>query len=309
MSRNAPENSKPILLIKKWRAILSPFFAIIILSFFLYWTWTYQETILETFKKAGITQIVILTILIVTSGLLTALALKILIQDKGYVFRFADSYHSLNLSQLASMIPGGIWGYVGFAGFLWSKGISKVDSVIIILINTLLMLTACAIIGISGLVTLFGWEYSIICLLPFLFLLFGRNWMEKIRQKHYPESSKLPSTWALLQVLSLGILVWLIESSCFAWLFYVGTENYVPSFWTVVSAYATGYLGGYISILAPSGIGVSEGIVALMLGNYLDVEKTLSIAISFRIIRTLIAWSNILVSVILTTNKVNEIKP
>ena len=309
MSRVAPENSKPMLLIKKWRAILSPFFAVIILGFFLYWTWTYRETILETFKKAGVIQIVILTVLLIVSSLLTALALKILIQDKGYTFGFADSYHSLNLSQLASMIPGGIWGYVGFAGFLWSKGVSKVDSVIIILINTLLMLTACAVIGISGLVALFGWGYSIVCLLPFLFLLFGRNWMENIRQKYYPESSKLPSTWALLKVLSLGIFVWLIESSCFAWLFYIGTENYAASFWMVAGAYATGYLGGYISILAPSGIGVSEGLVALILDNYLEIEKTLSVAISFRIIRTLIAWSNILVSVMLTANKAGKTKP
>ena len=285
---------------------MSPVFGVVILGLFLYWIWTYSDIILDTFKKMGLAQLVILVALIVVSGILTVYALVILVQDKGYRFGFVDGYHSLNLSQLASMIPGGVWGYAGFAGFLWSKGISKVDSIIIILLNTLIMLSACAIVGISGLITILGWGYAAICLLPFLFLLFGRDWLDKMRQNYYPESSHLPSTVALLKVLFLGIIVWLTISSCFAWLLYTSDGANAIPFWTAIGAYATGYLGGYISILVPSGLGVSEGLVALMLGSYIGTEKILAIAISFRIIHTFIVWCNIFLSVILTSKETGK---
>ena len=227
----------------------------------------------------------------------------VLVRDKGYTFGFADGYHSLNLSQIAAMIPGGIWGYAGLAGLLWTKGIAKVDSIIIIFVYTLVMLSSCVIVGISGLITILGWKYAIICLLPFLVLILGRDWLDKIRQKYYPESSPLPSILALLKALLLGVLVWAITASCFAWLLYTGEGTELIPFWTVIGAYAAGYLGGYISILVPSGLGVSEGLVALMLGPYVGTDKILAVAISFRIIHTLIVWCNIVISVILTTKE------
>jgi hypothetical protein len=101
----------------------------------------------------------------------------------------------------------------------------------------------------------------------------------------------------------MGILVWLITASCFAWLLYTsgGTEiNRIP-FWTVIGAYTAGYLGGYIAILVPSGLGVSEGLVALMLGTYASAERILATAISFRIVHTSIVWFNMLLSVLLAS--------
>ncbi len=286
---------------------MSPVFGVIILGVFLYWSWIYRDIIIDTFRKVEIAQLMGFVVLMLFSSILTVFALVILIRDKGYSFGFADGYHSLNLSQLASMIPGGVWGYAGFAAYLWSKGISKVDSVVIIFLNTLIMLSACAVVGISGLMTILGWEYAVLCLFPFLFLIFGRNWLDKIRQRYYPESSRLPSTTALLKALFLGVVVWLIISSSFAWLLYTGNGRGVIPFWTVIGAYAAGYLGGYISILVPSGLGVSEGLVALMLGPYIGTERILATAISFRMIHTLIIWGNIVVSVALTSGTFKKI--
>ncbi len=305
-STPTPQTSKFIQSVKNWRTKLSPVFGVIILGIFSYWIWLYRDIILDTFQKIGLVQLLILIALILVSGLLTVLALVILVRDKGYAFGFADGYHSLNLSQLASMIPGGVWGYAGFAGFLWSKGVSKIDSVVIIFLNTVIMLSACAMVGISGLITILGWGYAIVCLLPFLFLIFGRNWLDRLKQKFYPESSRLPGTMALLKSLLLGIVVWVIISSCFAWLLFIGTGTEAIPFWTIVGAYATGYLGGYIAILVPSGLGVSEGLVALMLGPYIGTDKVLAVAISFRIIHTFVVWCNILLSVFLTTRKTRK---
>jgi uncharacterized membrane protein YbhN (UPF0104 family) len=56
-------------------------------------------------------------------------------------------------------------------------------------------------------------------------------------------------------------------------------------------------------LFAPSGIGVSEGVTAVLLGPQLGVDNVLAVAISFRVIHTFIIWSNILVTVVLTSKK------
>lgn len=306
MRKSKSSNSKFMQIIKNWRKKLSPVFGFAILSIFLYWIWTYKNIIIDIFKNIGFFQLSILILLLVLTGVFSVYAFVILVRDKGYSFGFADGYHSLNLSQIAAMIPGGIWGYAGFAGLLWAKGVAKVDSIIIIFVYTLIMLSSCVIVGISGLITILGWGYAIIFLLPFLALLIGRDWLDKLRQKYYPESSPLPSILALLKALLLGILVWVITSSCFAWLLYTSKGSAVIPIWTVVGAYATGYLGGYISIFVPSGLGVSEGLVALMLGHYIGTDRILAVAISFRIIHTFIVWCNILLSIILASKKLGK---
>ncbi len=82
----ASRNSKFIQSIKNWRAKLSPVLGVGILGLFLYWTWVYRDIIIDTFGKLGFAQLVVLIVLIVISGILTACALVILVQDKGYTF-------------------------------------------------------------------------------------------------------------------------------------------------------------------------------------------------------------------------------
>lgn len=221
-----------------------------------------------------------------------------LVQSKGYKFNFWDGYYTLNYSQLASMLPGGIWGFAGLAGILWSKGISKADSLLVIFLNTLIMLTACAVVGITGLASTFGWGFAAISLLPFLLLLICRNKLDHLRAKYLPDSSQLPATAALIKVLLIGIAAWVISSSCFAWLFYTSAGFGILPFWTVSGAYATAYLGGYLTLFAPSGLGVSEGLTTLILAPAVGTEKILSIAIAFRIVNTFIIWGNILIAVL-----------
>ncbi|MFZ5909481.1 MAG: hypothetical protein ACOYYU_05650 [Chloroflexota bacterium] len=242
-------------------------------------------------------------LLLFLSSILTVAAFIRLVRATGYSFRFIDGYHTLNYSQLASMIPGGIWGFAGLGAALWSKGISKADSALIIVLNTVIMLTACAMVGITGLAATFGWGFALVSLFPFLFLVFGRNRLDRLRKRYLPESSQLPATRAFFETLLIGIAVWVIASLCFAWLLFTGTEPGIVPLWTASGAYAAAYLGGYLALFAPSGLGVSEGLVTLLLGPAIGTEKVLSVAISFRIVHTLVTWGNILLTLILTYRK------
>lgn len=97
-----------------------------------------------------------------------------------------------------------------------------------------------------------------------------------------------------------GILVWIIASSCFTWLLFSSIETGQVPFWIASGAYASGYLGGYLTLVAPSGIGVSEGLTSLILSQHLPLDQVLAVAIAFRIIQTLVIWVNILVTALLT---------
>lgn len=282
--------------IKKLRNALSPIIGVGILIVFGYWLWHYREIIFVSLKQIGLFQLIITVLLMLLAMVLTVWVLVILVRDKGYNFTFADGYHALNLSQLASMIPGGVWGFAGFAGFLWSRGISKIDSAIIIFLNTLIMLSACAVVGISGVVSILGWQYAILSFIPFVLVVFARNRLEEFRKIYFPDSSTLPSVKTLLQAAWLSICVWAITSFCFAWMLYSANVDSLIPLQIAAGAYATGYLGGYLAIFVPSGLGVSEGLTTLILSPYMDIEIILAIAVSFRVIHTIVIWGNILVS-------------
>lgn len=288
--------------IKKWRNVLSPIIGVGVLILFGYWFWQYREIILNSLKQIGFTQLIITVLLMILAMILTVWVLVILVRDKGYHFNFTDGYHTLNLSQLASLIPGGVWGFAGFAGFLWSRGVSKIDSAIIIFLNTLIMLSACVVVGASGLISVLGWQYTVLCFTPFLLLILTRNRLEELRKMYFPESSTLPSIKTLLQAAGLGIFVWLITSFCFAWMLYSVALNSPIPVQVATGAYATGYLGGYLAIFVPSGLGVSEGLTTLILSPYIETELILAIAVSFRIIHTIVIWGNVTLSVALTSS-------
>lgn len=286
--------------INKWRKKLSPVISILVLGLFLYWMVRYRETIKSSFRSVGYFQLVLLIIVMLAALFLTALALVILVRGKGYIsFGFRDAYHTLNLSQLASLIPGGIWGFAGFAGYLWSKGVSKVDSVIIIFLNTLIMLTACVIVGFSSLISVLHPLYVLVCLLPFILLVAGRDRLDVLRNSYYPDSSSLPSSFTLLKTLFISFVVWMLMSFGFAGFLLSGDVSQNISPWMVAGAYAAGYIVGYLTIFVPSGLGVSEGIVTLILGPYLGAEYVLAASVSFRILHTMLVWCNILISVLL----------
>jgi uncharacterized membrane protein YbhN (UPF0104 family) len=184
-----------------------------------------------------------------------------------------------------------VWGYAGLAGLLWARQISKRDSVAIIALNTGLMLSACA------LVALIGWSYALVALAPLIALLLTRDALDNLRQCFFADWSPLPTRRVFIQVLAIGMLAWLFSGAIFAWLAQSSAANVSPL--ALISAYAAGYLAGYISLIAPAGLGVSEGVTSILLASSIGIERAFAVALTFRIIQTLAQWTNIFVSLIL----------
>ncbi len=191
------------------------------------------------------------------------------------------------------MIPGKIWGLTSLAGLLWTRDISKHDSVLIIFLHTILALSAAVLVGIAGLIPTVGWKFSILCLLPVVFLLVGRSLFDNLRSRYFSKSSALPLSPHLLIAFIVNLSSWVIVSTGFLLLVYGMEEHWPNSPLMVASAFAAGYIGGFISFITPAGLGVREGIITLLLGPTLGSEKAFAAALGFRLVHTAVLWLHI----------------
>jgi hypothetical protein len=223
---------------------------------------------------------------------LSALAFTLLVRDMGYAFSYSDGYHSLNLAQVAATIPGRVWGFIGLVGLLCQKGLSKRESSLVIALHTALMLASALLVGLSGLARALGWEYMFLCLLPVVSLLLSRPWLEPLARRLVGDGVSLPSSIRLLRILVVGVLSWILVSLAFAISVNESEGGGAASPLLVASSFAAGYVGGFASIITPAGLGVREGIIALILGPCVGSERALALAIRFRVIHMVVLWLN-----------------
>lgn len=275
----------------RWRGLVSKIAVVLILGWLAYWLYENRVLVWRVFTELGMGGLLVMFGATTLTLWLSSIALAWLVQGMGYRFSALDAYHCLNLSQIAAMLPGKVWGYAGLAGLLWARQVSKRDSIAIIVLNTGLMLSACA------LVALIGWSYALVALVPLIALLLSRDVLENLRQRFFSAGSPLPSRQVFIQVSAIGVMVWLVSGASFAWLAQGSAAN--VSLCVLVGAYAAGYLAGYISLLTPAGLGVSEGVTSILLASSIGVERAFAVALAFRIIQTLAQWLHILVSLIL----------
>jgi uncharacterized membrane protein YbhN (UPF0104 family) len=281
---------------KRWRSVLSTLALVIVLFLLVYWGWQNRELLVQVFLQLGLSKFALVLVWINLAYLVALLAFVLLIRSTGYKFTFGEGYHALNLAQVAGMLPGGIWGAAGLAGWLWSKGLRKQDSAMVVTLNLIFSLGACVLFSVVALTATWGWIYALvpIALVGGWFL--ARAPLETLRRRFFPEGAALPSARAGLQIIGLSVLVWAIECACFAWLLTNarGDANISPLF--VASAYAAAYVVGFVALIAPAGLGVREGVLVALLGSAFGVDQVLALALAFRLAQTLVQWLNVLIS-------------
>jgi glycosyltransferase 2 family protein len=97
-------------------------------------------------------------------------------------------------------------------------------------------------------------------------------------------------------MLIVCVISWVVVSTCFALLVYSAAGRWPASPLLVASAFAAGYVGGFASFITPSGLGVREGIITVILGPTLGSDKTLALAIVFRIVHMAVLWLHIAIT-------------
>jgi hypothetical protein len=290
--------------LKQWRHVLSQIATALILAAFAYWGWQNRLIMQQVFAEIGPIRLMSFCLILTLGVILSALSFTILVRSMGYQFTYRDGYHSLNLSQIAAMVPGKIWGFAGLVGLLSARGIPNRDSVLVILLHTLLTLSAAVFVGTCGLIPIIGWTYTLLGLVPAILLLAGRSWCDTWRSHFFMGSSPLPSSFSVLHMLLIGAVSWVVVSTCFALLVHSAVGRWPVSPVLVASAFAAGYVGGVVSLITPSGLGIREGIITIILGPALGDDKTLALAIVFRVVHMAVLWLHIAITLCVLSGSV-----
>lgn len=194
-------------------------------------------------------------------------------------------------SNVARLLPGGIWQYPGRLYLLSKQHISKTSGLMALALEFIFSLGVGAALSLMVatdhqlvLVILL-----LVLLLPLLvsnhqILVMLTNLIRKIPQTKSVDLTTLRIKPHQLILLSLVYLLTFI----FPGLTLLSLTNLVASFDLTaipmfVGLFAFSWIVGYLAIFAPGGLGVTEAVLATLLSNYLPLGLAATIAVVFRV--------------------------
>jgi uncharacterized membrane protein YbhN (UPF0104 family) len=197
------------------------------------------------------------------------------------------------LSNIVRYIPGNIWQFLGMAELAADDGVSRVATfasigvhqVLVTLVGIVLAAVYFALAGQDA------WPETVRALLwlaPLLLILCSPpilrrslNWLLRML-KRPPIDVTL--TWGQVGAAMLGYAaVWLLMGSGFAFLAGSITPITAAQFVALVAAWAAAYVIGYLSILTPSGLGVRELVMIVLLTPLFPAPVPTVIALTARL--------------------------
>jgi hypothetical protein len=203
------------------------------------------------------------------------------------------------LSSLTRYLPGGIWGYVSRAALCKEHGIKLSVSMIGLYLETFLLFLSALIIGLPAAISITGKTIPLTYLLfaavigsllihPDIFT-FIKYFSGRLRK--YIEHISLPAVSDMI-MLYLYYLAFLTVYGAGFLLFVVAIIPLESNAWLLtVSAYPLAFCIGFVLFIFPSGIGIRESVIYILMLEMVGPTGSIIIAIGSRI------WS-ILVEVI-----------
>jgi hypothetical protein len=208
---------------------------------------------------------------------------RILIGLGGYL-RYRDAGAIWFLSNIIRYIPGNVWQFLGMAELAAERGVPRLVTLTSIVLHQAistaagLVLTALyfAVAGVRG-NPLQGvgaeWIARLRLLLLFVplgLLLLQPHILERMLNQGMRRLGRPPLrvtfTWGQIWILLLRYaVVWLVMGLSFAALVRAMAPVTLDDVPYLVASWAAAYVIGYLSLLTPSGLGVREGILALLL--------------------------------------------
>lgn len=195
------------------------------------------------------------------------------------------------ISSLIRYLPGGIWGYVSRAALCKEQGISLSISMVSLYLETLLLFLSSLVIGLPAAISITGLsiplEYLLIAGLSAALLIHPRFFLLikylSGRFKKYIQHIKTPTTAGMI----LLYFYYLFFLTVYGIAFLLFTASLVPlpadSRLLTASAFPLAFCIGYILFIFPSGIGIRESMIYVLMLDIAGPAESLVIAIGSRI--------------------------
>jgi len=215
----------------------------------------------------------------------------------GHAVPFLQCFRIVRLSQLAKYLPGQVWHFVGtfywthkvgvtksgsLGGMLYDNGISFIAGGITVAILVGFAATSfqghVAVWVIVGANLLVGTVLSS----PSIFNMIAKP-LARIARKSPPPQIPVMRAKSFVMLLVVNVGFWFMLGGALYFLVRGVTSPAIP-FADAVVIGSIGIMAGFVVPLAPSGIGVTEGIMVSLLGGYFPLEVALVIALLFRVL-------------------------
>lgn len=264
------------------------------------------ETVKGYFTSLPIILPIISFLLIALSKIILARLAQLSFEFSDIEFTFPEMFNIVTVTQLGKYLPGGIWHFVGRFGAYQQRGIDKVQNGKLMLLENLWLVISALGIGLillqlSGpeiLTLLLGqymsWRWLIWVLILGLFAAMGIV--------PYILFKRRKNLLYWLRITLLVTIIWVSYGISYAILLDTLTLN---QFIAMASSFDLSWVGGYLTVFAPAGIGVREVILSLF-ATALLIEEGAVISVFHRLIWTAVEIILGLVSMLLKRVNKNE---
>lgn len=213
----------------------------------------------------------------------------------GHELRFASAYRILTLSNLGKYIPGKIWTITGMVYLVGLEGVPPKPALVssalhqaFTLIPGAVFATSVLGIGIWGdlspVVVAAGMALGVLLLYPPIFRKLMNLGLRVFGREPIDFQLSFAKAFGLFW---LYIAAWVLYGASF-WCLNFGIGLPDSPFWPVSAAYCAAYIVGFVAIFAPGGLGVREGVLAVVLAPYLPTGLAAAVAVVSRFWMTLV---------------------
>jgi glycosyltransferase 2 family protein len=189
-------------------------------------------------------------------------SVEVIAQKPGY----GRMFYINAMSQLAKYLPGGVWHFVGRAGYYHTDGLTLKQATQAMVIENIWLVTSAAFVGV---IFFIGYTVDAVNLLMAAVLVLCWWAMLYIMTRWRAPSASFRQTGLalLLQVsiwMTLGASLWVL------------IPQDIPGLSQLaIGAFGLSWVVGYVAVFAPSGLGVREGMLVAVLAVVLSPSVTI----------------------------------
>ena len=203
------------------------------------------------------------------------------------------------VANLGRYVPGKVLQLAGLTVLAAREGVRPAVAAVAAILGQGVALLGATLIGLGAFfatgseVRMWGWigvtcvgAFLVVGSLPVARRLLSMVWRRFTRDPDAPTPLALTDPRFVWRWTALYTLNWSIYAAAF-WLLFIGLAGWA-TFLQVGAAFAAAYVGGYLALFAPAGIGVRESLLTLFLVPLVTPERALAIAIVARLWSTAI---------------------
>lgn len=230
--------------------------------------WAHWDEIGPQLRTIALPRLALAVALLGASKLLLVILSQRSVAIAGHAITYRRMFTINALSQLAKYLPGGIWHFVGRAGYYHTDGLPLRAVTQAMIIENLWLVCSAFMAGVSSLLLYYtdGWRLAVV-LIGLIAVWWAVLWLIRLRfsgERDWRGSLGTLGLQALIWAL-VGASLWALLPSLDGW----------RSGGLAIGAFCISWVIGYVALFAPGGIGVREAAMTAVLAPVLSAQDAL----------------------------------